>query len=339
MVGVAFNNRQLLGGFAGEIDALPRRPQPVQFSSAGKMWRNCYSTLTGCRILRAPKLQKVPAFGQASFATRFPEEGRPGRRLRTNMDLLINDNTVLASEGDLHAKPWSLGIRPLTSSWPAINSAPHPPASGVAPKLFFTARDQWRRRFASPATAGPMLNKQAETTPERDREPAQFVEENFFNIGLSDHPVQALNRLARNDPNFIDNGRREITGRDSDIYKVPRPRRCGSSRAAGFFFHNGAFTNVERRGAILQRRCATEPGDRCFGGRLALPTRAGPGFPPAVLGLTEDESKRNHRFPGRTPFFDPRIRQLRSELNDNKRCSRTREEPDLLGLQAGPSRP
>jgi hypothetical protein len=32
------------------------------------------------------------------------------------------------------------------------------------------------------------------------------VDESFFNIGLSDHPLQALNRLARNNPDFIDNG-------------------------------------------------------------------------------------------------------------------------------------
>jgi cytochrome c peroxidase len=52
-----------------------------------------------------------------------------------------------------------------------------------------------------------------------------------------------LNRAARNDPSFIDNGRREITGLDSDIYKfrVVTLRQLNGSL---FFFHNGAFTNV-----------------------------------------------------------------------------------------------
>jgi hypothetical protein len=71
----------------------------------------------------------------------------------------------------------------------------------------------------------------------------QFVEENFINIGRSDHPVQALNREARHDPNFIDNGRMEITGLDSDIYgfKTPTMRQLKGSR---FFIHDGGFTNI-----------------------------------------------------------------------------------------------
>jgi hypothetical protein len=51
-----------------------------------------------------------------------------------------------------------------------------------------------------------MLNKQV-----NDPDVAgvgQFVEENFYNLGLGDHPVQALNRAARNDPNFRDEGRK-----------------------------------------------------------------------------------------------------------------------------------
>ena len=62
-----------------------------------------------------------------------------------------------------------------------------------------------------------MLNKQV-----NDPDVAgvgQFVEENFYNLGLADHPVQALNSVARNDPDFRDDGRREITGRDSDAFK------------------------------------------------------------------------------------------------------------------------
>jgi hypothetical protein len=57
-----------------------------------------------------------------------------------------------------------------------------------------------------------MLNKQP-----NDPDAAgvgQFVEENFYNLGLADHPAQALNVAARNDPSFRDDGRREITGRD-----------------------------------------------------------------------------------------------------------------------------
>ena len=62
-----------------------------------------------------------------------------------------------------------------------------------------------------------MLNKQV-----NDPDVAgvgQFVEENFCNLGLGDHPVQALNRAARNDPAFRDVGRQEVTLRDSEPFK------------------------------------------------------------------------------------------------------------------------
>jgi hypothetical protein len=70
------------------------------------------------------------------------------------------------------------------------------------------------------------------------------VEENFFNLGLADHPLQALNRLARNDPNFRDDGRREITARDSDAFKF-RVLTLRQLKDGRFFFHNGSFTRVK----------------------------------------------------------------------------------------------
>jgi hypothetical protein len=70
------------------------------------------------------------------------------------------------------------------------------------------------------------------------------VEENFYNLGLADHALQALNRVARNDPNFRDDGRREITGRDSDAFKF-RVLTLRQLKDARFFFHNGSFTSVK----------------------------------------------------------------------------------------------
>jgi hypothetical protein len=71
----------------------------------------------------------------------------------------------------------------------------------------------------------------------------RFVEQNFYNLGLGDHPVQALNRAASNDPSFRDVGRKDITGRDRDAFKfhVLTLRQIKDAR---FFFHNGAFTTV-----------------------------------------------------------------------------------------------
>src|SRR5947207_4318530 len=77
----------------------------------------------------------------------------------------------------------------------------------------------------------------------------QFVEENFFNLGLGDHPLQALNRAARNDPSYLDEGRSEITFRDetvvdSDAFKF-RTLTLRQIKDAQFFFHSGSFTSVK----------------------------------------------------------------------------------------------
>jgi len=121
----------------------------------------------------------------------------------------------------------------------------------------------------------------------------QFVEENFFNIGLSDHPVQALNRAARNDPNFIDNGRQEITGRtglDSDAFKF-RSTTMRQLKGSRFFFHNGAFTSVRD---VVEYFNAGVPQNPVTGAASTLTPRftnpRGPGFPRG-LGLTEDQVK------------------------------------------------
>jgi hypothetical protein len=87
-----------------------------------------------------------------------------------------------------------------------------------------------------------MLNKQV-----NDPDVAgvgQFVEENFFNLGLNDHPLQALNRAVRNDPNYLDEGRREITFRDEDAFKF-RTLTLRQLKDAKFFFHGGSFKSIK----------------------------------------------------------------------------------------------
>ena len=98
-----------------------------------------------------------------------------------------------------------------------------------------------------------MLNKQVNDPDVAGA--GQFVEENFYNLGLADHPLQALNAVARKDPNFRDDGRREITGRDSDAFKF-RALTLRQLKDGRFFFHNGSFTSVKDVVQILQPRCA-----------------------------------------------------------------------------------
>jgi len=152
-------------------------------------------------------------------------------------------------------------------------------------KLFFTAATNSGAGCFS-CHAGPMLNKQPNDPDVTGT--GQFVEENFFNIGLSDHPIQALNRLARNDPNFIDNGRQEITGRDSDAFKF-RSTTMRQLKGSRFFFHNGAFTNVRD---VVEYFNAGVPQNTVTGTASTLTPRftnpRGPGFPRG-LGLTDEQ--------------------------------------------------
>jgi cytochrome c peroxidase len=74
----------------------------------------------------------------------------------------------------------------------------------------------------------------------------QFVEENFMNVGIGDHPVQALNAAARNRATAYhaeDTGRAEITGRANDVFKF-RSLTLRQLKDARTFFHNGSFTRI-----------------------------------------------------------------------------------------------
>jgi hypothetical protein len=116
----------------------------------------------------------------------------------------------------------------------------------------------------------------------------QFVEENFYNLGFGDHPVQALNRAARNDPNFRDEGRKEITGRDSDAFKF-RVLTLRQLKDARFFFHNGSFTSVKE---VVRYFNAGVPQDAQAAAAGTLSERfthpRGPGSSPG-LGLSDGQ--------------------------------------------------
>jgi len=102
MVGVAFNNRQLLGGFAGEIDALPGALNPFNFPAQENV---AQLLLDAHRMLdfESAEIQKVPAFVKL-FRDAFSCGGRPGRRCEQHGPAHQRQHR-LASEGDLHANP------------------------------------------------------------------------------------------------------------------------------------------------------------------------------------------------------------------------------------------
>src|SRR6267142_1800404 len=235
MVGVAFNNRQLLGGFAGEPDASSGALNPFEFPAQ----ENVAQLLLDAHRMQdfeSAELQEIPAFVKL-FREAFPEEAAQADAAR-NLNLLINDTTVLRATASF-MRTLVTRNTPFDNFLAGDNRA-LTVGQRRGSKLFFTAATNGGAGCFS-CHAGPMLNKQVNDPDVTGT--GQFVEENFFNLGLSDHPLQALNRLARNDPNFIDDGRREITGRDSAAFKfrAPTMRQLNGSR---FFFHNGSFTNL-----------------------------------------------------------------------------------------------
>ena len=236
VIGAGFNNRLLLGGFAGEPDDAPGGLNPFGHPAQENV---ALLLLDAHRMLedQSAELQKYDRYVKL-FRDAFPEEARQADAAG-NLDLLINDLTVVRATATFlrttvtRDTPWDRFL--------AGDNASLTTAQRRGARLFFTSA---RNGGAGCYTchSGPMLNKQV-----NDPDVAgvgQFVEENFYNLGLSDHPLQALNVAGRHDPNFRDDGRREITARDSDAFKF-RVVTLRQLKDARFFFHNGAFTRVK----------------------------------------------------------------------------------------------
>lgn len=276
MVGTAFNNRQLLGGFAGEPDAAPGGLNPFNFPAQESVTQ---LLLDAHRMqdFQSAVLQQIPAFVKL-FRDAFPPEAAQATAAG-DLNLLVNDITVLRATATFirtlvtRNTPWDKFL--------AGDDSALSPNQRQGAQLMFTAATSGGAGCFS-CHSGPMLNKQVNDPDVTGT--GQFVEENFFNIGLSDHPVQALNRLATNNPNLLDTGRAEVTGRQSDIYKF-RATTLRQLNGTKTFFHNGAFTTV--RDAV-QYFNAGVPQNPVTGAASTLTPRftnpRGPGTPPG-LGL------------------------------------------------------
>ena len=116
----------------------------------------------------------------------------------------------------------------------------------------------------------------------------RVVEENFYNLGLADHPLQALNVVGRNDPNFRDDGRKEITGRDSDAFKF-RTLTLRQLKDARFFFHNGSFTSVKDVVQYFNSGVPQDAGATAAGTLTTRFTHPRGSGSPRGLGLSDDQ--------------------------------------------------
>lgn len=245
VIGFAFNNRLLLDGFAGEPDETDGGLNPLHHPAQENL---TLLLLDAHRMLglagpqgqqtQAQALQNIPAFVKL-FRDAFPEEAAQADAAG-DLDLLINDVTVLRATATFlrtvvtRDTPWD---RFLAGDDRALTAAQQRGA-----RLFFTEASRGAGGAGCfTCHSGPMLNKQVS-----DADVAgvgELVEGNFYNLGLTDHPRQALNRAARGDPSFRDRGRAEITGHEEDAFKF-RVLTLRQLKDARNFLHNASLTSV-----------------------------------------------------------------------------------------------
>jgi len=352
IIGAAFNNRLLFGGLAGEPDkthgALNPFHHPAQ-ENVALLLLDAHrllddDPLRGAVRFQSAVLEQIPIYRKL-FRDAFPAEAAmaPGcvpesAPVAGACDNLINNLTIVRATATFmrtvvtRNTPWD---RFLAGQNGALT-----PAQRRGARLFFTSA---RSGGAGCYTchSGPMLNKQV-----NDPDLAgvgHFVEENFFNLGLGDHPVQALNRAARNDPNHLDEGRREITFRLGDAFKF-RTLTLRQLRDAQFFFHSGSFTSVKD---VVRYFNAGVPQNAQAAAASSFTTRfshpRGPGSPRG-LGLSDDQVDdladfiENALHDPAFVHFDPNSTTDTIKLNERD-VTYSVYRPDLAALGAIDGRP
>jgi hypothetical protein len=295
VIGLAFNTRLLFGGFAGEDPALPGSVNPLVPGGDPPAENIALLLLDAHRMIdqQVPELLEVPAYVKL-FQDAFPPEAAAAATAN-DLTKLVNNETVFRATATFmrtvvtRNTPFDRFVagdnRALTAS------------QRRGARLFYTAASEGGAGCVA-CHSGPMLNKQV-----NDPDVAgigTFVEENFVNVGIGDHPVQALNALARGrlDPNrrgadgfayhAEDTGRQEITGNPDHAFKF-RSLTLRQLKDAGNFFHNGAFTKVRD---VVEYFNAGVPQDPTAGAAKTLDARftnpRGPGTPRG-LGLSEKQ--------------------------------------------------
>ena len=291
LIGFAFNNRLLLGGFAGEPQSTPGSLNPFSDPAQENL---TLLLLDAHRMLnfQSAELLKIPAFVKL-FRDAFPEEAAQADT-KGDLTLLVNDQTEFRAQATFLRTVVTRNT-PFDRFLAGDDSA-LTPAQLRGARLFFTpAAGGAGGAGCFGCHSGPMLNKQP-----NDPDVAgigTFVEENFFNVGIGDHPVQALNALARGrlDPTKLGNdnfpyhaediGRQEITHNPDGAFKF-RALTMRQLKDGRTFFHNGSFTKV--RDAVEYFNAGV-PQDPTAGAAPTLSTRftnpRGPGYPRG-LGLS-----------------------------------------------------
>lgn len=339
-IGFAFSNRLLLGGFAGEPDETDGGLNPFGHPAQENLTlllldAHRMLSIAGPQgpITQAQALQGIPAFVKL-FRDAFPEEAAQADAAG-DLNLLVNDVTVLRATASFlrtvvtRNTAWD---RFLAGDDRALTAAQQRGA-----KLFFTeATNGAGGGGCFSCHSGPMLNKQ--TNDPDVAGVGEFLEENFFNLGFTDHPLQALAREARNDPTFRDEGRKEITGLEEDAFKF-RVLTMRQLRDGRNFMHNASFTRVED---VVEYFNAGVPQDEEAGAaptitpRFTLPR--GTGYPQG-LGLSSNDVKdltdflENALYDPQFVNFDPNSTTDTLQLNERD-MTYSIYRPDLAALGA-----
>ena len=342
IIGFAFNNRLLFGGFGGALqstigslnpfDDPAREDITLELQDAHRMLN-----FQGAELLKFPAFVKL-------FRDAYPVEAAQADA-QNDPTLLVNDQTV---------------FRALATFMRTIVTRNTPFDKFIAgDDRALTPRElRGAKLFFTPATAGgagcftchsgPNLNKQS-----NDPDVAgigRFVDENFFNVGIGDHPIRALQAQAEGvlDPSklgpdgfpyhAVDTGREEVTHDPKDAFTF-RVLTLRQAKDAHNFFHNGTMTTVRE---AVEYFNAGVPEDPTAGAAATLSQRftnpRGPGFP-AGLGLTEQQVDdltdfiENGLYDPAHRFFDPNSTTPTLSLNTVD-LTYSKYRPDLAALGA-----
>ena len=277
MVGFAFNNRLLLGGEAGE----PHGPGKVNINPDGlPAGENLAEIAAGAHRMAGTQndaLQAVPAYVKL-FQDAYPQEADRADA-SGDLDVLINDRTVSRAIAAFlrtvitRDTPWD---RFLAGDTSALSKRQ------LEGGLLFARTTAEGGANCIACHSGPALNKAL------GDETGVGVEENFHNVGIGDHPLQALARSTLGNPDHRDRGRAGATGLAADAFKF-RSLTLRQLRRGGHHTHAAIFRTVRR---VVEYFNAGTPLDldAAAAGTLSplFTNPRGDGYPPG-LGLRQPQ--------------------------------------------------
>lgn len=324
MIGFGFNNRLLLGGKA--------QPAPDPNNAFGLPAHENLAAIAfdSHRMLETQKtaLQQLPVYVKL-FQDAFPEEAARFAESH-NPDDLINDVTIARAVATFlrtvvtRNTPWD---KFLAGDDQALTARQIRGAT-----LFITKASQGGANCIS-CHSGPMLNKQL------GDEEGKLVEENFYNLGIGDHPLQELARTALGDPGHHDIGRGEITGRAEDNYKFRVLTLRQLKDSGGQLMHSALFTSVREVVEYINKGIPQDPLAVAAGTVTTRFTQPrGEGTAPG-LGLSEEDVDalvdflENGLYDPAFVNFDPNSSTETFELNERD-LNYSVNRPDLAALGA-----